>query len=351
MKTRFRLFRRASGVFYIEDTKTLRQESLKTKDRTVAQRVLQARNQAHEQPALNLQLARTYLAASDPEVAKRTWQTAMDVIASTKTGPTRDRWLWAVRDEAFDSIRQRRILDTRAEDLIRVLNCGTVSTNVFLRRVHNFTVDMNWLPWPLIPKRQWPAVHHRPKRGITSEEHQRIIERERNPELNAFYRLCWHLGGAQSDIASLRAEDIDWSRRAITYSRRKTKVPVLLHFGDDAASVLRALPTAGPLFPRLAVMHEKHRAKLFHRRCRLLGVSGVSLHSYRYAWAERAKVAGYPERFAMEALGHNSTAVHRAYAKNAQMQLPALEEYEKASRQQKVVPFPSCDAQPQALPT
>jgi integrase len=50
-------------------------------------------------------------------------------------------------------------------------------------------------------------------------------------------------------------------------------------------------------------------------RCRQLGVQGVTLHSYRYAWAERAKTAGYPERFAQEALGHNSKAVHRAYAK------------------------------------
>ena len=40
----------------------------------------------------------------------------------------------------------------------------------------------------------------------------------------------------------------------------------------------------------------------------------------------------YPERFAQEALGHNSKAVHRAYAKNAQMKLPSLEEYERTSR-------------------
>jgi len=39
----------------------------------------------------------------------------------------------------------------------------------------------------------------------------------------------------------------------------------------------------------------------------------------RCARAERAKVAGYPERFAQLALGHNSQAVHRAYAKNAQV--------------------------------
>ena len=40
-------------------------------------------------------------------------------------------------------------------------------------------------------------------------------------------------------------------------------------------------------------------------------------------------MCGYPERFAQEALGHNSKAVHRAYAKRASMKIPSLEDYEK----------------------
>jgi integrase len=55
-----------------------------------------------------------------------------------------------------------------------------------------------------------------------------------------------------------------------------------------------------------------------------LRIKGVSLHSYRYTWAERAKQCGYPERFAQEALGHNSKAVHRAYARQAKVRLPSL---------------------------
>jgi hypothetical protein len=53
------------------------------------------------------------------------------------------------------------------------------------------------------------------------------------------------------------------------------------------------------------------------------------LHSYHYAWAERANVASYPERFAQEALGRNSKAIHRAYAKKALMKIPSLQEYEE----------------------
>jgi integrase len=59
-----------------------------------------------------------------------------------------------------------------------------------------------------------------------------------------------------------------------------------------------------------------------------LGIEGVTLHSYRYAWAERAKTAGMPERFAIENLGHNSKAVHRAYAKKVLVKIPSLEDYE-----------------------
>jgi hypothetical protein len=44
-------------------------------------------------------------------------------------------------------------------------------------------------------------------------------------------------------------------------------------------------------------------------------------------------VVGYPERYAQEALGHKSAAVHRAYARKAQVLLPPLEDYEKRAKE------------------
>jgi hypothetical protein len=64
-------------------------------------------------------------------------------------------------------------------------------------------------------------------------------------------------------------------------------------------------------------------------------MQAVTLHRYRCAWAERAKTAGYPERFAQMALGHNSKAWARVYTKKAQVILPPLEDYEK-----KIIEFP-----------
>jgi hypothetical protein len=209
MKSRYRLIRRGvrGGVFYCVDTKTGKRNSLQTGSKDEARQVIEAKNQAERQPFINLQIARAYLTASDPAMASRTWQAVMEEIPKTKQGENQARWLMAIRDKSFKNIRQQPVLGTTAEQFIRVLEIGTIATNVFLRRIHNFALDMNWLPCPIIPKRRWPAVHYKSKRAVTREEHERILEREKNPEINAFYQLCWHLGGSQSDMATLTAED------------------------------------------------------------------------------------------------------------------------------------------------
>jgi integrase len=334
MKNRYRLFERKNGILFLEDRITRKQESLRTRNREAACRILNARNEAHLQPTINLQIARAYLMVSDPGSITRTWQYVMEQIISTKTGNTHERWRYAMQDEAFDSLRHRKLSETSAEHFLEVLKNGTVSTNVFLRRMHNFAVGTNWLPWVVLPKRQWPAVKYKAKRAITLEEHQRIIAREHNPATRAFYQLLWHLGGSQTDIARLTAEDVDWTDHTIAYQRCKTTATSLISFGDEVSAILKTLPESDCLFPALARIHERHRAKLFIKRLATLGISGISLHSYRYSWAERARKSGYPERFAMQALGHGSKAVHHAYSKKAQVRLPSLEAYE-----QKIVPL------------
>lgn len=333
MSDKFRIFCRASGVWYLEDTETRHQASLRTRDKAEAKRLLQAKNEACRQPAINIQIARAYLTASDPTLVTRTWQEVMELLVQTKSGPNQYRWQRAVQDRSFDHIRQIPLIETRAEHFLKVLTVGKVSSNVYLRRIHNFALAMDWLMKPVIPKASWPKVSFKTKRAITLAEHQRIVEREVNPERRAFYQLCWHLGGSQMDIAFLTADNIDWKNETISYQRHKLKnqtniKPPIIHFGEAVASVLKTLPQSGPLVPYLRSVDSKDRANEFRQRCQGLGISGVSLHSYRYAWAERARKAGYPERFAQEALGHNSKAVHRAYAKNAEVRIESLDQWE-----------------------
>ena len=79
---------------------------------------------------------------------------------------------------------------------------------------------------------------------------------------------------------------MDWTNGTVSFFRKKTGVPVIVHLGTEALNLFKDLPAEGVLFP-------------------------------------------YPERFAQEALGHNSKAVHRAYAKRALMKIPSLEDYEQ----------------------
>jgi len=329
MKNRYRVFRRAWGTYYCEDLVTKKQTTLKTRDKDEAYRLVAAQNENDDAPAFSLHLARVYWKAGDPVAAQRTWQHVMDEIPKLKTGETQHRWLTAIKDKAFASLRNLVVLETQAEHFLKVLENGSISTNIYLRRIHNFALDMNWLPWPVLPKKRWPAIKFKDKRGITLAEHLAIVSRELNPERKAFYQLAWHLGAAQSDIAFLEAENIDWEHSVISFARKKTGSIALMRFDEEMAELLRSLPDSGPLFPYLRTVRAGDRATEFHQRCVGLKIKGVTLHSYRYAWAERAKTAGYPERFAQEALGHNSKAVHRAYARKAKVELPSLGEYEK----------------------
>ena len=338
MRKSYRMFRRGN-VFWCQNNLTGKQETLRTNDRATAERLLNAKNEAQQQPIINLQIARAYLLVGDPHIGTRTWQFVMDEIVKLKHGETQRRWLVAIKDRALEGLRNLPLLETRAENFLRALERGKVSTNVYLRRIHNFALAMNWLPVPVIPKSQWPDIRHKEKRAITLEEHRAIIARENNPERRAFYELAWHLGASQSDIAFLEAENIDWENKVISYARKKTGQVAFVRFAADVEGVLGRLPSSGSLFPYLRRVRAGDRATEFKQRCDGLGIHGVSLHSYRYAWAERARRSGYPERFAQEALGHNSKAVHRAYARKAKVIVPALEEYEKPDA--KILPIRS----------
>jgi hypothetical protein len=135
MKQRFRLYRRGnSGRFYIHDDATGKQESMHTTDRATATRLFHVKNEASEQPTINLQIARAYLSATDSSFVKRTWREVMAEFVKTKKDKNRTRSERAVLDKSFDSIRDKQLIKTRAEHFLRVLESGKVSTNNYLRR-------------------------------------------------------------------------------------------------------------------------------------------------------------------------------------------------------------------------
>ena len=241
MKQRFWLFKRGS-VFYLENSETGKKESLGTRDLKQAERLRSAKNEAAEKPLLGLTLGKAYLSAYDPKLVERKWEMVMDEFCQRGRASSRARYGRAMNSAPFAALRTKKIVDTTPDDLRAVLADGKPSTNHFLRRVHNLAVGMGWLPWPVIPTKLWPAIQIKRKRGVTTEEHRQIIAAESNVERRHFYELLWEVGAAQTDAVMLTAENIDWSRRVLSYQRCKTSEWAYLIIGEKLEALLRQLP-------------------------------------------------------------------------------------------------------------
>jgi hypothetical protein len=174
MKNTYRLYKRHQ-IYYAQHNQTGKQESLRTKDKDQAKRRIAAKNEIAKGHLDNLEMAKQYLRAADPNSAKRTWRDVVDEGRKTKHGSTLERWERAFIYRAFDVLLKRKLIETRTEHFNDVFSRGTATTNMFLRRLHNLALDLDWNTRPVVPKKRWPVAEFKEKR----EEFQKIIAGER----------------------------------------------------------------------------------------------------------------------------------------------------------------------------
>jgi hypothetical protein len=151
MKQTFLMFLRGN-VYYYEDTRDGEQHSLHTRDKADARRLINAKNESvHNPAAVNLQIGRTYIAASSPEMLTRTWMTVFVAMTPVKEGSTQERWDRVGKDPAYKLIWERPLLETQPEEILKVIKTGTIATHVFLRRMHNYAIDIHPLRSRTVP--------------------------------------------------------------------------------------------------------------------------------------------------------------------------------------------------------
>jgi integrase len=181
----------------------------------------------------------------------------------------------------------------------------------------------------------WPVVRYGEKRAITLEEHRRVLAVTPTLERRQYYEVLWETGAAQTDIAKLTADRIDWENGTILFHRTKQEGKagdVFLVMGPTLEDIILTLPSTGLLFPGLAKVGENDRSTAFAIHCKKASIEGVTLHSYRYAVIQRAKACGYNKRHAMAMVGQTREQTHDQYAKGGATTVPSLEEYELAYR-------------------
>jgi integrase len=214
-----------------------------------------------------LHLARAYLTASDPAFVERTWQVVMEQMQSRGKESSRERYASVFKSPSFDSIRNKKLMETTADDFFAVFKQNQVSINEFLKRLHNFAVHLGWIAIPIVAPYLWPKYEPKDRRGITQAEHESVLEKEKKAEWKLYLELLWETGAAQSDAVNFKAEDIDWQSRTISYFRMKTGSLAQFTISKKLETVLSHLPTTSVLFPNLSKFSANDRASRFRRRC------------------------------------------------------------------------------------
>ena len=274
---------------------TGQQKSLQTRDAAEAQRIVQARNDAVKLPQMNLVMAKAYLSAQDPKMNTRTWADVMVRFCDRSNASTRMRHERVVRTKPMQFLSGKRLIETTADEFFEAMKLGTNSTIAFLQTLHNDALGMGWIPSPILPRKMWPKMKKKEKRAITEQEHNQLLAAV-DKEWRMYLQLLWFIGASQTDGANLTSANIDWKNRVLTYGRQKLNgrslPPACLVIGKGLEAILWRLPRNGPLFPNIKLLDDRSRACFMWKLCKRVRVEGVSLHSYRYSWAERAKVAG-----------------------------------------------------------
>jgi hypothetical protein len=162
MRERYRMYQRKGGMFYAKDRKTGQRLSLNTTDKADAKRLLAAKNQATEQPYMNVSMAKVYLSAQSPEFLTRTWGVVLDHLAQSYEGATAVRWRKFAISDPLKLLVNLPLYQTEAVHFLAVLNHhrAGVSTNVWLRILHNggFGPKLNTRPVAASPSKNMPRL-------------------------------------------------------------------------------------------------------------------------------------------------------------------------------------------------
>ena len=179
MKQRFYLYRRGE-TYYLQDSRTGKQQSLETKDKQTALRLLEVKRQSTADVGFNQIMLKTCLTVQDPLLTKRAWESVMEQMQTHGKDSTRNplRPRDAVQSfsaapacEIHGHYRRGFSDDPQSADKVSVAH--------YLKRLHNLAIGLGLAgACRSLAPRLWPKPHFKPKRGITLAEHQRILAAE-----------------------------------------------------------------------------------------------------------------------------------------------------------------------------
>lgn len=224
-----------------------------------------------------------------------------------------------------DELALRKLIDALGSDqpLARItrkdidtwlsqLTVRTTSKNVYLRHLRaafNQAVAWGYLKEsPLKGVKEFRTQRARP-RFLTNEEIARLLAAEPDHRFTALWKFYLLTGCRRGEALQLQARDINWSRKEITVTNTKTKVPKTIRITPALAEVLAGLPQVGRLFPWSADFVSHH----FLFTARAAGLN-CRLHDLRHTFASHLAAAGVDIYTIQKLLDHTEIKTTQIYA-------------------------------------
>lgn len=131
-------------------------------------------------------------------------------------------------------------------------------------------------------------------------------------------QICYYTAARIGEVLQLRAEDIKGGRVVYRASNTKTKKTRTVEIPQQLREALESvdLPRSGFLFPssgQSGHLTPVAFEKALKRAAGLIGVDGVSSHSFRRSMATHLHLAGVPLRSIQRITGHSTLAMLERY--------------------------------------
>jgi hypothetical protein len=85
----------------------------------------------------------------------RTWADVMEMFCNRGKPATRIRHERVVKTKPMLFLRDKRLIETTADDFFHALSLGTNSTVLFLQTLHNDALGMGWIQHGIAPEPTW----------------------------------------------------------------------------------------------------------------------------------------------------------------------------------------------------
>jgi integrase len=173
---------------------------------------------------------------------------------------------------------------------------------------------------PLQGVKRPPKASRGAKALVSADAHARLVTCA-EPMFAAFLKLLWLTGARPSEIAGLKAEDIDMEQGlAVLHEHKEAYLGKsrVLFFSPEAIEVIRKRDCrSGLLFPGKdgGKMTATIIGKRLKRLCVKAGVKHCIPYGYRHSFATDALCNGVPDAQVAALLGHSGTAMlHKHYS-------------------------------------